>query len=81
MKQNITVAIDRALLKQARSFAAQRGTSISGMLAEELRKIVAREAQYEEAKRKALAQLKSPFRLGGERIADRDALHERQNLR
>ena len=33
MKQNITLAIDKPLLKRARSIAAQRGTSISALLA------------------------------------------------
>ena len=33
MKQNITLAIDQGLLKRARSFAAQQGTSLSAMLA------------------------------------------------
>lgn len=36
MKQNITLALDREVLVAARVFAAQRGTSVSAMLAEEL---------------------------------------------
>jgi len=42
---------------------------------------VGRESAYEQAKIKALANLDSPFRLGKEGIADREALHDRQNLR
>ena len=37
MKQNITLAIDKQLLKRARAFAAGRGSSVSSMLADELR--------------------------------------------
>ena len=81
MKQNITLAIDKQLLRKARTVAAQRRTSVSAMLAGELQKIVASEAEYEQAKTKALAFLSAPFRLGGEKVASREALHDRQNLR
>ena len=81
MKQNITLAVDKQLLRLARALAAQRGTSISAMLAGELREIVERESAYELAKAKALAQLDSPFRLGGAKITPREALHERKSLR
>jgi len=36
MKQNITVAVDKGLLKKARAIAAQRGASVSALLADEL---------------------------------------------
>jgi post-segregation antitoxin (ccd killing protein) len=81
MRQNITLAIDKQLLKKARAFAAQRGTSISAMLADELQKAVARETEYQQAKAKALAQLSAPFRLGGGKMSRRETLHDRQNLR
>jgi hypothetical protein len=81
MKQNITLAIDKQLLKRARSFAAQRGTSVSAMLADELQKIISQETEYQQAHAKALALLSSPFRLGGGKIPKREALHDRQNLR
>jgi hypothetical protein len=81
MKQNITLALDKQVVKKARAFAAQRGTSVSGMLAEELRKIVENETRYQQAKVKALAQLNSPFQLGGAKMANREALHDRQGLR
>ena len=81
MKRNITLAIDQRLLKSARAVAAERGTSVSAMLAGELQRIVERETAYEQAKAKALAQLDSPFHLGGAGISDREALHDRQGLR
>jgi hypothetical protein len=81
MKQNITLALDKYLLKKARAFAARRRTSVSALIADELRKIVAEGTQYEQARAKALAQLNSPFRLGGAKIANREALHDRQGLR
>jgi hypothetical protein len=80
MKQNITLAVDKSLLKKARGYAARRGMSVSAMLAGELEKLVAREAAYEDAKTKALALLAAPFHLGGAKMADRESLHERKNL-
>jgi len=81
MTQNITLALDKQLLKRARVFAARRGTSISAMLAAELRRLVEAEETYEQAKTKALEHLGSPFPLGGAGIIDREALHDRQGLR
>lgn len=81
MKQNITLAIDKQLLRRARTVAVQRGTSVSGMLADELRKIVASETAYQQARAKALAQLSSPFQMGGGKMVSREALHDRENLR
>ena len=81
MKQNIPLAVARRLLKRARVLAAQRGTSVSAMLAGELLRILDRETAYEQAKVRALACLRSPFRLYGEKMASREALHDRQDLR
>jgi hypothetical protein len=81
MKQNITLAIETKVLKKARALAAQRGTSVSAMLAVELQRMVEDDASYEQAKLKALAQLSSPFRLGGEKVTDRESLHDRHGLR
>jgi len=81
MKQNITLALDEQVLKKARALAAQRGTSVSTMLADELRRLVEEDASYEQAKAKALAQLSSPFHLGGEKVTDRESLHDRHGLR
>ena len=81
MKQNITLSLDKQLLKHARTIAAARGTSVSGFISNELRKLVEQDAAYEQAKAQALVNLNSPFRLGGKKIADRDSLHDRKNLR
>ncbi len=81
MKQNITLALDKSLLKKTRALAAQRGSSVSAMLAQELQKIVERENGYQQAKQRALARLHSPFHLGGEKWPDRESLHDRADLR
>jgi surfactin synthase thioesterase subunit len=81
MKQNITLTIDKTLLKKTRALAAQRGFSVGAMLAQELQKIVERENDYQPAKGRALARLHWPFHLGGEKRPNRESLHDREDLR
>lgn len=71
----------RDLLTRARALAAQRRTSVSGLLAQELEKQVANARVYAASRRKALALLRQGLHLGGQGIADRDALHDRAGLR
>ena len=79
-KHNITVAIEPGLLKKARAVAARRGRSVSALLADELRELVAEDAQYATARKRALSLLTSPLSLGGTPLA-REELHERRRLR
>jgi hypothetical protein len=80
-KQNITVAIEPALLKKARALAARRGTSISALLAEELRRLVAEDRSYEAARKRALALMKTGIDMGGGRMENRDEIHDRSRFR
>ena len=80
-KHNITLAIDGALLKRARAVAARRGMSVSALLAEEIRALVADDVEYGSAQRRARAMLDEGFSLGGARVTDRGALHERHRVR
>ncbi len=75
-KQNVTVSLSRQVLRKARILAARRETSISGLLAQEIESLVAKEDAYDRAERQALALLDQGFHLGGT-IASRDELHER----
>lgn len=79
-KHNITVAIEPALLRKARAIAARRGLSISRLLADELRAIVAEDSAYRAAHKRARSLFASPLSLGG-RPATREELHERRGLR
>ncbi|MBT9614092.1 MAG: hypothetical protein IV108_12585 [Burkholderiales bacterium] len=81
MKQNITLALDQKILKAARAFAAQRGTSISAMLSDELRMKIEQQMHYEQSKQIAFSMLNQAFPLGGQGIMIRDALHDRTALR
>ena len=81
MKQNITLAIDKELLQRARACAAQRGSSVSAMLADELRAMVERETEYERAMAGALATFESGLADGGARTWKREDLYDRKGLR
>lgn len=77
MKQNVTIAIEKGLVKKARILAARRETSLSRMLSEELNRLVSDDERYARAKRKALAQLRQGLPLGGAIAATRERWHER----
>jgi hypothetical protein len=76
-KQNVTISLSRHLLKKAKILAAQRETSISGLLAKEIEFLVGEEEAYDRAERQAMALLDKGFRMGGVIRAGRDELHER----
>jgi hypothetical protein len=76
IRQNVTVQLDRDLIRKARILAAKRGTSISGLLASELRRLIGDDEAYDAARRSALEFLDRGFHLGGRRMS-RDELHER----
>jgi predicted transcriptional regulator len=77
MKANITLKIDRELLRKARVLAAEEDTSVSALLAQQLEKIVLQRENYEQAKRRALARLKHGYDLGYTPPASRDEFYER----
>ena len=77
MKQNITLSIDKDLIKNAKVLAAKRQTSVSRMIGEELKKLIEDSNKYELAKKQALNYISRGFHLGGEITASREELHER----
>jgi hypothetical protein len=77
MKQNVTVSLDKQTLRKARMIAVKRGTSISGLLAQQIQDLVGEEEAYERAERQALGFLEKGFSLGGKISVGRDELHER----
>jgi hypothetical protein len=80
-KQNITVAIEPTLLKQARAIAARRGRSVSALLADELRELIGEDRAYEAARHGARAMLQTGFDLQGARMHDRSEVHDRRRVR
>ena len=49
MKRNLTVQLDDDVIRRAKVLAAKRGTSVSGLVAAELDRLVAEDERYEEA--------------------------------
>jgi len=76
-KQNLTLSLDRHTIHRAKILAAERSTSISGLLAQQIKILVGKDEAYERAAQQALALLEKGFRLGGLMRATRDELHER----
>jgi len=76
-KQNVTVSLSRETLRKARILAAQRETSISGLLANQIEILVGEEEAYERSERQAIALFNQGFHLGGVIRATREEWHER----
>lgn len=77
IKANITIKLDKELLREARILAAEKDTSISAIVAGELEEAVRKRKDYERAKKRALAILHEGRELNWERPRSRDELHER----
>lgn len=77
MRQNITLRLDRELIRKAKVLAAQQGTSVSGLLAQYLTRVLQEEEAYEVAHKRALTVLDQGFHLGGKIPSAREAWHER----
>jgi predicted transcriptional regulator len=77
MKTNVTLKLDRNLLRKVRVLAAERDTSMSALMVEQLEKAVREHDGYEEAKRRALTRMKRATNLGYTPPASRDEFYER----
>ena len=76
VKRNLTVQLDDDVIRRAKVLAAKRGTSVSGLVAAELDRLVAEDERYEEAWRRARAAMGEATARGGRRW-ERDELHDR----
>lgn len=76
MKRNVTVQLDEDVIRRAKVLAAKRGTSVSGLVAAEIGRLVAEDERYEEAWRRARKAMGEAAERGGRRW-DRGELHER----
>jgi len=77
--QNVTVSLPKDVLLRVKIIAAQRRTSVSGLLTEALARLVAREDAFARARRHHLAWLDAPADLGTQGVitTTRDELHAR----
>ncbi len=77
VKTNLTLRLDKDLLREARILAAEQGRSISALLAERLEAMVRERRAFDKARRRALARLRSGLDRRWTPPASRDELHER----
>ena len=63
-KQNITLSLSKRTIQKARILAAQRSTSISGLLTSQIVQLAESEDGYERAMKEALALMEKGFRNG-----------------
>ena len=77
IKQNVTVSLSQQTLRKAKILAAQQGSSISRLLAQQIETLVGQQEAYERAERQAALLLDQGFHLGGVIRASRDEWHER----
>ena len=78
---NITIKVDAGLAREAKVFAARRGTSLSRLVALQLEMLVRGDQAYAAARRTALARLRQGYDMGGGRPLSRDRVHDRESLR
>jgi predicted transcriptional regulator len=76
-RSNVTLQLDDEILRRARMLAAERSTSVSRLVAEQIEKLVDDDARYDAARRRALALLARGYHLGGGELPTRDELHVR----
>lgn len=76
-KTNITLKLDSELLRRIKVLAAERGTSVSAILASQLEEVVTKDDEYEEAMKRALSLMKESSAFGWRKPTSRDELHER----
>ena len=58
MKQNVTLRLDKGLIKKGKVIASKKETSLNRLLSDFLKQIVEEDDYYEQCKRKALTILK-----------------------
>jgi predicted transcriptional regulator len=78
---NITIKIDSELALSAKVLAARRGTSLSRLVADQIRSLVNQDQTWLAAQQNALRRLKRGYDLEWEATSSRDELHEREMLR
>ena len=75
--RNVTLAIDEAVLREARRIAAERSTSLNAMIREYLEQITERESKSRQARRRIVELCRDSTAEVGNATWSRDDLHER----
>ena len=64
--QNLTIKVPADTIRKAKIVAAERGTSISALVAKKIEEVVGEDAAYQAARRRAAHWLAQGWHLGGE---------------
>jgi len=76
-RRNLTVQLDEDVIRMARVLAAERSTSISKLVADEIERLVGDKERYEQAKQHALREMRVGYHLGGGPYPRREELYDR----
>ncbi len=79
--KNVTITLDEDVATWAKIRAAELDTSVSRMLGELLRELMARHVGYETAMAAYASRAPRPLSVLGAQYPDRNELHERSDLR
>ena len=75
--KNVTIALDEALLREARRIAADRSTTLNAMIREFLQELAERESQAVKARLRIVELCRDSQAEVGPRTWTREELHER----
>ena len=76
-KTNVTLKLDRGLLKKIKILAATREMSISALVTIQLEKLVSESGESDAIRKRAIARMRKGFDLGFTPAKSRDELYER----
>jgi capsular polysaccharide biosynthesis protein len=77
MKRNLTVQLDEDLIRRAKVIAAERGTSVSGLVAAQIINLIEMRDRYTIARESALEMMSAATDRGGRRWTRDDLYDER----
>jgi hypothetical protein len=77
MKQNLTVQLDADVIREAKALAARRGTSVSGLVAQQIAELTAADKRYQRAKESALRMMAEARDRGGRQWTREELYEER----
>ena len=77
VKRNLTVQLDAETIRKAKVLAAERSTSVTRLVAQEIERLVDEDSAYRRALATALDQLERGFHLGDGLLPRRESVHER----
>ncbi len=77
MKSNLTIQLDAELIRRAKMIAAERGTSVSGLVTQQVIELIEARDRYVRARESALEMMSEATDRGGRRWT-REELHEQR---